>query len=63
MVFTFISNPNRGISKIIELIRPVDELTEIAFSGCQNAETEYCETLKKLAHVLNFQNWKFLYKN
>ena len=40
MVFAFISNPNRGISKIIELIRPVDELTAIAFSGCQNAETE-----------------------
>jgi len=56
VVFAFISNPNRSISKIIDLIRPVDELTEIAFSGRQNAETEHCETLKKLAHILNFQN-------
>ena len=56
VVFAFISNPNGSISKIIDLIRPVDELTEIAFSGRQNAETEQCETLKKLAHILNFQN-------
>ena len=41
---------------MIDLIRPVDELTEIAFSGRQNAETEHCESLKKLAHFLNFQN-------
>ena len=56
VVFAFISNPNRSISKIIDLIRPVDELTEIAFQGRQKDETEHCETLKNLAHILNFQN-------
>ena len=54
LVFAFISNPNRSISKIIDLIKPVDELAEIAFSGRQNAESEHCDTLKKLAHILNF---------
>ena len=54
VVFEFISNPNRIISEIIDLIRPDDELTEIAFSGRQNAETEHCETLKILEHKLNY---------
>ena len=56
VVFAFISDPNRSISKIIDLIRPIDELSEIAFSGRQIAETEHCETLKKVAQILNFQN-------
>ena len=55
MVFADNYNTNTSISKIIDLIRPVDELTEIAFSGRQNADTEHCETLMKLAHILNFQ--------
>ena len=33
-----IYNPDTSISKIIDLIRPVDEWAEIAFSGWQNAE-------------------------
>jgi len=56
MEFAFISNTNRSISKIIDLIRPVDELAEIEYSGRQNTETEHCETLKKLVHKINFQN-------
>ena len=54
MVFADISNPSTSISKIIDLIRPVDEKTEIAFSDRQNAGNEHCETLKKLVHKLNF---------
>ena len=54
MVFESISNPNTSISKIIDLIRPDDELAEIALSGRQNAENEHCETFKKLVHKLNF---------
>jgi len=50
VVFADISNPNTSISKIIEFIRPVDEWSEIAFSGRQYAENEHCETLKKLVH-------------
>ena len=50
VVSTDISIPNSSISKIIDLINPVDEWTEIAFSGRQNAEHEHCETLKKLVH-------------
>ena len=46
VVFADISNPNTSISKIIDLIRPVDEWGEIAFSPRQNAENEHCETLK-----------------
>jgi len=42
--------PNTSISKIIDLIRPVDECSEIAHSAHQNAENEHCETLKKLVH-------------
>ena len=56
VVFAFISNTNRSIYEIIDLIRPDDELTEITFSGRQSTENEHCETLKKLAHILNFQN-------
>ena len=56
VVFADISNPNKSISKIIDLIRPVDEWGEIAFSGRQNAENEHCETLKKLVHKLNLQH-------
>jgi len=41
-------------SKIIDLIRPDDECSEIAFSAHRNAENEHCETLKKLVHKLNF---------
>jgi hypothetical protein len=50
VLFADISNPNRSIHKIIDLIRPVDEWAEIAFSGPQNADNEHCETLKKLVH-------------
>jgi len=46
VVFADISNPNSSICKIIDLIRPVDEWSEIAFSVRQNAENEHCETLK-----------------
>jgi len=56
VVFAVISNPNTSIYKIIDLIRPVDELAEIAFLGRQNAENENCETLKKLVHKLNFHH-------
>jgi hypothetical protein len=42
--------PNTSIYQIIDLIIPVDKWTEIAFSGRQNAENEYCETLKKKVH-------------
>jgi hypothetical protein len=42
VVFEDISNPNTSISKIIDLIRPVDEWSEIAFSARQNAENEQC---------------------
>jgi hypothetical protein len=56
VVFAVISNPNTSIYKIIDLIRPVDELSDIAFSGRQNAEKEHCETLKNLVHKLNYQN-------
>jgi len=38
------------------LIRPIDKCTEIAFSACQNAENEHCETLKKQVHKLDFHN-------
>jgi len=62
VVFADISNPNISISKIIDLMRPVDEWVEIPFSGRQNAENEHCETLKKLVYKLNFHHQKFLYK-
>jgi len=56
VVFADISNPNTSISKIIELVRPVDEWSEIAFSGRQYAENEHCETLKNLVPKLNFHH-------
>ena len=56
VVFADISNPNISICKIIDLISPVDEWSEIAFSDHQNAENEHCETLEKLVHKLNYQN-------
>ena len=46
IVFADISNPNTSTSKIIDLIRPVDEWAEIVFSGRLNAENEHCEALK-----------------
>ena len=55
MVFADHSNHNISISKNIDLIRPVEEWAEIAFSGRQNAENEHCETIKKIVHKLNFQ--------
>jgi len=54
VVFPDISNPNTSISKIIDLIRPVYEWANIAFSARQNAENEHCETLKKLVNKLKF---------
>jgi len=54
VVYADISNPYKSISKIIYLIRPVDEWAETAFSGRQNTENEHCETLNKLVHKLNF---------
>ena len=48
MVFADISNPKTSISKIIDLIRPVDEWEEIAFSGDQIAENEHYKTFKEL---------------
>jgi len=51
-----IYNPKTSISKIIVLLRSVEEWEEIAFKGLQNAENEHCETLKKIVHKLNFHN-------
>jgi len=48
VVFADISNPKTSISIIIDLKRPIEEWSEIAFSARQNAENEHCETLKKL---------------
>jgi hypothetical protein len=56
VVFAYISNPNPCKSKITDLIRPVDESVEIAFSARQNAENEHCETLKKQVHELDYHN-------
>jgi len=56
VVFADNSNRNTSKSKIIELIRPVEEWAEIAFSGRQNAENEHCETIKKLVHKLNLHH-------
>ena len=47
VVFAAISNPNSTTSKIIDIIRPVNEWAELAFSARQIAENEHCETLKK----------------
>jgi len=54
VVFADISNSNTTISKIIDLIRYVDEWPEIVFSAHQNTENEHCETLKKQVHKLDF---------
>jgi hypothetical protein len=54
VVLADISNPNTSISKIIYLIRPVDEWSEIAFWAPQNAENVHWETLKKSVHKLKF---------
>jgi len=56
VVFTDISNPNTSIFKIIDLIRPVDEWADIAFSALQNTENEHCDTLKKVVHKRNFHH-------
>jgi len=45
VVFAVISNPKSSISKIIDLVRPVDEWSEIVFSSRQNAENGNCEKL------------------
>ena len=44
VVFADTSNPNTSISKIIDLIRPVDEWSDIAFSARNDAENEHWET-------------------
>jgi len=46
VVFEDISKPNTNISKIIDLIRPVDEWPKITISAHQNDENEQCVTLK-----------------
>jgi len=56
VVFADISNPNTSISKIIDLIRPVYEWVEIAFSAGESAENKHCGTLKQLVHKLNFHH-------
>jgi len=56
VVFADISNPNTSISKIIDLIRPVDEWAEITISARQITENEHCETLKKHAYKLDFHH-------
>ena len=55
-VFAVISNPNTSKPKIIDFMRPFDELAKIVFSDRQNAENEHCETQEKLVHKLNYQN-------
>jgi len=50
VLLLIISNPNTSTSKIIDLKRPDDEWSEIAFSARQIAENEHCESLKKLVH-------------
>jgi len=62
VVFAFIYNPNTSISKIIDLIRPVDEWAEIEFSARKDAKNKHCESLKKLVHKLHFHHYTCLYK-
>ena len=62
VVFADISYLNISISKIIDLIRPVEECAEMAFSGRQNTENEHCETLSKLIHKSKFNHETCLYK-
>jgi len=54
MVFADISNPNTSKSKIIDILKLVDEWAEIAFSARQNDDNLHCGTLNKLVHKLNF---------
>ena len=56
VVFRDTSNPITSISKIIDLIRPVEELEEIAFSARQDAENDHCETLKEQLHEFAFHH-------
>jgi len=56
VVLVDISNPNTSISKNIDLLRPVDEWAEIAFSASQNTDNDLCETLEKLVHQFNFHH-------
>ena len=56
VAFAAISNPKAITSKIIDIIRLVDEWAEIAFSARKNAENEHYGTLKKLVHKLNFHH-------
>jgi hypothetical protein len=56
VVFADISIPNPSLSKIIDLIIPVDERAEIAFSVGQNPKNEHCETLNTLLHKLKFHH-------
>jgi hypothetical protein len=62
VVFADIRNPNPCISKIIDLIRPVDDWVEITFSPRQIAENEHCLSLQKQVHKLNFHQKTCLYK-
>jgi len=55
-VFADFSNPNISVSKIIDLISPVEEWALITFSARQNAENKHCETLEKLVHKLNIHH-------
>ena len=61
-VLAYISKSKTSIYKIIDIIRPVDERAEIAFSGRQNAEKGHRETLKKLVKKVIFHHWTCLYK-
>jgi len=48
VVFSVISKPNTSISKIIDLIKPVDVWSEIAFSGRQNKENNIVKHSRNL---------------
>jgi len=50
LVFADISFPNSSICKFIDLIRPVEEGAEYAFSACKYAENEHWEALSKVVH-------------
>jgi len=56
VIIADISNPNKSISKNTDLIWPVEEWAEIAFSGRQNAENDHFVALKKLVHKLKFHH-------
>ena len=61
-VLADISIPNTSLYKIIDIIRTVDEWSDIVFSDRQNAENEHCETLKKVIHKFHLHKWTCLYK-